>query len=316
MLYPDKLICLKDIHKRSMEPPPVEYNRELYNFLRKTKEKKGYLFYDLDVLGEGAAGTTYSASIKPKNGSEDLIVLKEQDRTPYCLNEIEALKYLRIEMLEGRLPGYYIFMYDTFSSGKNRYIVLDYADKCLDDYLVDNDLTSVEFLRVFWHIANAVSKLEERRFNHGDLWSENVMVKWLPDQEDIPERERKFYIKLIDYDSAFKARSEIKRPSYGGAEKFRRKFILGYDMNRFFDSLIYAYNSYLRKKAKYVQREGEEGDFDTYNIIYPQEIIDFIHSLKPADPNVFDDCPNISGEAVKQAVEECAERLQLTLFEP
>ena len=321
-----------------MEPPVLNYDHELYEHIRNTKRsRKSYMMCDLDVLGEGAAGTTYTAYVKPRDEFPEPVVLKEQPRTRFCVNEFEALKYLREEMVAERLPGYYIFMYGYFTSGGQQYIILERADKCLDDYFADYDIDTETYLRIFWHISNAVSKLEALEFNHGDLWSENIMLNWLPDQEDLPEDEREFDIKIIDYDSAFKSNSQIKSPSYGGASSFREEFILGYDLNRFFDSLIYSYESYVEKKTKHkkakiarlrkLKKKGvkvtipsmddqdeSDDEFDAENIIYPQPIIDFMYQLGPNDPDVFDDCPDMSGLAVMKAVEDCAAELGIDLF--
>lgn len=320
-----------------MEPPVLNYDPDLYKHVRTIRrDRKCYMMTDLEMLGSGAAGTTYTAYVKPKDQFPEPVVLKEQKRNRYCLNEFEALKYLREQMIDGNLPGYYIFMYGCFTSGGQKYIILEMADKCLDTYLIENNVTTEIYLRIFWHIANAVAHLEALKFNHGDLWSENVMMTWKPDQENVPEAEREFDIKIIDYDSAFKANSQIVNPSYGGADKFRDKFILGYDLNRFFDSLIYSYESYVKKKEKHkkakiakmrrLRKQGkkvkipkmnepdtDDEEFDQDNIIYPQEIVDFMYRLGPSDPNVFDDCPDMSGKAVMKAVEEYAKELGIIL---
>lgn len=321
-----------------MDPPKVEYEQDLYDYLKSMKDKsKEYNMYELRVLGQGAAGTTYSAYVKPADRFPNPIVLKEQKRDCHCINEYEALKILRKKMLAGELPGYYIFMYDSFNSGNKKYIVLELADICLDDYLVENDVDTKGYLQIFWHIANAVSMLEDMEFNHGDLWSENVMLKWLPDQEESSDDFR-FQVKIIDFDSAFKKNSRVKNPSYGGADKYRNKFILGYDLNRFFDSLLYSYESYIGKKEQHKKRkiarlrklrkkgkkvkiprmedvDSDDEAFDADNIVYPKEIIDFIYSLKPEEPNCFEDCPEISGKAVMRKIEEYAVNLDIDLYD-
>ena len=301
-----------------------------------SRDRKSYMMCDLDLLGEGAAGTTYSAYVKPRDQFPDPIVLKEQQRNRFCQNEFEALRYLREQMLTGELPGYFIFMYGCFTSGGQKYIILDKADKNLDDYLATYNINTMTYLRIFYHIAKAISYLEAVEFNHGDLWSENVMLTWQSDQEDVPEEERDFEVKIIDFDAAFKPKTRIINPSYGGADKYRKKFILGYDLNRFFDSLIYSYESYIQKKTRHkkakitrmrrlkkrgkkvqIPRMDEEDssdrEYDNENIIYPQEIIDFMYQLGPSDPNVFDNCPDMSGRSVMKMIEEYAVTLGVDL---
>lgn len=317
--------------------PETQYNRELYDYFNSLPaERKKYSVCELEVLGEGAAGTTYSAKMKQGTYQEQ-IVLKEQEKTCFCLNEHEALKLLRKNMMEGKLPGYFIFLYDCFNSGKKKYFVLEKADKSLDEYLTENNLETKEYLEIFYHLANAVSFLEAIKFNHGDLWTDNVMLSWQPDQEDIPESQRKFNLKIIDFDSAFMENSQINSPSYGGADKYRKKFILGYDLSRYFDSILYSYESYLKKKLEHKKKkinrlkklkkkgknvvipsldESDESDreFDEFNIIYPQPIIDFIYSLKPNDPNYFKDCERMSGKSVMQKILDFAAQQNIDLF--
>lgn len=316
-----------------MNPPPVEYDKELYQHIKEMrKDEQSYMMCDLDVLGEGAAGTTYSAYVKPRDKFPEQIVLKEQARNRFAVNEYEALSYLRDQMMSGALPGYYIFMYGCFTSGRQKYIILEKADMCMDDFMTEYNLSTKQYLYIFYHVAQAVSFLEARQFNHGDLWIENVMLKWQPNQEDIPVQDREFTVKLIDYDSAFKVSSQIKNPSLGGADKYRKKFIMGYDLNRFFDSLIYSYESYIEKKAEAKEKkiaralkqrkrgknvhvpdinepDSEDELFDAENIIYPQEIIDFMYQLGPSEPNVFDDCPDMAGKEVMRLIKEYADKI-------
>lgn len=321
-----------------MEPTPFVYNKELLEHIRNTRrDKKCYLCCDLDLIGEGAAGSAYSAYITPTEKFPDQIVLKEQKRTRYCNNEQEALKFLKEEMLSGRMPGYFVFMYGFFTSGSRKYIILEKADKCIDQHLADYNFDEKIFLQIFWHLADAVSYLEAVEMNHGDLWSENVMLVWKPGQENVPEEEREFWLKIIDYDSAFKSNSAITNPSYGGAESFRENFIVGYDLNRFFDSLIYSYEDFNTKKRKYKEKkiaklrrakkrgkkvkipslddyDTDDEEFDAENIIYPESIVDFMYSLDAKDPDYFEDCPEMSGESIKKKVEEWAAKLGIDLF--
>jgi len=70
----------------------------------------------------------------------------------------------------------------------------------------------------------------------------------------------------------------------------------------------------LQKRGKKVvipnEDEPDTDDelFDDENIIYPQQIIDFMYCLDPWDPNVFDDRPEMSGEAVMKLVLEKCEK--------
>lgn len=296
------------------------WNVQLYNHINELpKNKKPYMLTDLEMLGEGVTGTTYLANVKPVDKFPEPIVVKEQKRSKYCLNEMEALKLLRNEMIQGRIPNYFIFMYDSFFSGNQCYIILEKAEQCFYDYCVENNVSKITYYNMFWQIADAVSYLENMEFNHGDLWSDNVMLNGI-------EKQGTVRIKIIDFDSAFKTKSKIKNPSYGGANDFRDSFILGYDLNRFFDSLLYSHNNYIEKKARHKkqkiarmkrlakkgkkvvipkidEQDSSDDEFDAVNIVYPDEVLEFMESLDAKDPDHFDDTPHMSGEAVRDLLD-------------
>jgi tRNA A-37 threonylcarbamoyl transferase component Bud32 len=290
----------------------IQYDDELFKYLNGlSNTDKSYKIYDLDVLGGGVTGNTYTASVKDHTTS---VVLKEMNRSKDSSNEYEALLWLQKKMLTGEIPPYYVFLYTSFTSGKKKYFVLDKADTNLDDYLIENNLSKEEYLSLFWAIADAVEHLEKNQMNHGDLWGENIMLK---DGK----------IVIIDFDAAYKNNSTICSPALGGSDDYRSKFILGYDMNRFFDSCIFSYESYIKKKTDYkkakilkakrqlkkgkkvvipkMEEEDEDDrEFDDVNIIYPPEIIAFMYSLKRQDVNSFDDNEAMSGASIKKLIEQ------------
>lgn len=320
-----------------MDPPKLHYNIELYEHIKQaSNQARNYMLSDMEPLGEGAAGVTFTAWVKPRDRFPDQVVVKEQGRHKYSNNEFEALKLLRHEMLHERIPGYFIFLYGTFNSSDNKYMILEKADYRVDDYTINYNINTKTYLQIFYHIAQAVSYLESIQFNHGDLWSENVMMSWAPNQLDKPIYERDFTIKIIDFDSAYKPNSEIIHPSYGGADNFRKNFYLGYDLNRYFDSLIYAYESYIEKKAEHKKKKIERAkkqrkrnknvrvpkmdesdssdhEFDRANAIYPDAIVDLLYAIGPQDPNVFKDCPDMSGAAIMKMIKETAGKLKVDL---
>lgn len=321
-----------------MELPKTSFDQEIYQHIKSVRrDQKSYMMCDLEHLGEGAAGTTYTAYLKPKKRFPTELVLKEQRRNRFCLNEFEALRFLRDEMVAERLPGYFVFMYGCFTSGNKKYIIMEKVDCCLDDYLATYNINTKTYLQIFYNVARAVDYLEKLRFNHGDLWVENVMIKWDPEQEDLDEIDRDFSIKIIDFDSAYKENSQITNPSLGGGNKFRKRFYLGYDLNRFFDSLLYSYTSFIKKKLENKKRkiarmqrlrkrgknvhvptlsesDSSDKEFDVENIIYPPAIIKFMQELKPVDPEKFSDRKDLSGKVVIQKILDYASELGIDLY--
>lgn len=321
-----------------MNVPGPTFDPHIFEHVQNTKHsQKRYLMCDLEYVGEGATGTTFSAHLKPPEQFPRPIIIKQQRRDKYCDNEYNALKFLRECMLNGTLPGYYIFLYGSFTEGRDKNLIMERADYSMDTYMVKYLVTTKTYLQIFHHIARAVHHLERLKFNHGDLWTENVMLVWNREQKYLPKCQRDFTIKLIDYDSAFMENSPVDTPSYGGADKYRTKFIVGYDMNRYFDALLYSHDSYVKEKEKFKKKharrinkkkkknpqfkvddhcddESCEEDYDRDNIIFPPEIIQFMRSLEPKDPNHFADSPNMSGVRIMQLIEDYALQLGIDLY--
>lgn len=297
--------------------PKLEYNKELNEFFSSdftTSSSAGSKYVTKHTkLGKGAAGSTYTCSVK---NFKDVLAIKQLKRNDYSLNEYEALCFLKDKMLEGKYPPFYVFMYYSYTQGPFRYLVMEYADKCLDTYMTEYDLSTEKYFEIFEKVTYAVKYLEELEFNHGDLWTENVMLKWDLDEVelDIPEEDRIINIKLIDYDASYATPDKtegynITSPALGAGDDFRTSFILGYDLNRFFDSIYYQYNEFITQKynnklKKYLKKnpkarnkpipedlelssDSSDREFDDCNPIFPDEIIDFIESLDPLDPNDF-----------------------------
>lgn len=288
------------------------WNLEIFNYLKSIPGPKKSTAIDnskLSKVGKGVMGTTYYGELKkyPDFG----LIIKKQSFSEYADNEYEALLFLREEMLAGRLPPNYIFLYGAYNTvdvmpnktAKKPFknFILEMADKSFDDYLSSNDLDAPQFFKLLYKIAAAVDPLEKIRMNHGDLWGENIMLVF--DMENIPstsdsdesdevyEIDLNYTIKLIDFDAAFKHGSKtINRPARGGSDNYRTKFYLGYDMNRLFDSIMYNYTVSKQKLERYKKsteyatnkKKAVEWiqEFNQEHINYPEEVIEFIKTFK------------------------------------
>lgn len=304
----------------------MEFNQELEDYLLANKSNLDDLLIIQDVLGEGVAGVALSAEVKPR-GKFPLVVLKEMNSKKYCTNERNALKLLTKLKKEGKISNYFINLYADITSGNNNYLILEKADTRFDQEFTPRDGTTQEFLNIFWQLAQAVKELEAIEMNHGDLWVENVMLT---------EQDGYHHVRIIDFDAAFKEKSNINKPAVGGADYHRTTFVLGYDLNRFFDSVLHSYHSYTKRKladkkrrinkAKRLKKMGrnvqipkldvqdsEDEEWDEVNVLYPPEIVEFMEELGSQDPNYFDDMPDLSGETVQKKIEELADKLQIDI---
>lgn len=289
----------------------MDFDHTLEDYLNANKGDLDNLLLIRDVLGEGASGTAVSADVKPR-GKYPTVVLKELNNKRYGTNEKNALKLITKLQKQGKLSNYFINLYADVNSGHNCYLVLEKADIRFDELFTPRNGTTKEFLNIFWQLSQAVKELEAIQMNHGDLWVENVMLTKVGDR---------YHVRIIDFDCAFKERSNINKPALGGAFYYRSKFILGYDLNRFFDSLLYSYRKYvvkkladkkrriakatmMRKRGKKVTvpkldvEDSEDEEWDQENIMYPPEIIEFMESLGTCDPE------QEEGQSVKEITAE------------
>jgi len=299
--------------------PNLDYNKQVYDYLKEIPNaRKKTTIHSKKTLGEGQAGKTYVSTLKKFPDFE--FVLKKMKRNNHADNELEALIFLRDKMLSNEIPAYYVFLYGNYSDGVYKFLMMEKVDRCLDHLMCDHYYSTKWYLDSFRQIAKAVGYLEKYEFNHGDLWNENVMIKWHPNQEGIKEKEKTFDVKFIDFDSAFKNNSLIRFPSLGGGENYRKKFYLGYDLNRYFDAVKYSHDSYIRKRGEYkrkmakklripIEEVDSDSEIEEENIIFPQEVVDFMVSLPTVDPETFDGVkpnghPELSAKNVLKLLDE------------
>jgi len=166
---------------------------------------------ELHHTGEGAYGTAFKATLADEKFANVPLVVKEVQRSKFSENEFEALMFLREEMMAKKLPAYYIFLYGTFTDGGHKYLILEQADYLFDELMINYTLTTERFIKLFYQIARGVHYLELRKFNHGDLWSENVMISWTDPYDDTPKEERECIV------SGFFPKGNIS----SGAQRYR-----------------------------------------------------------------------------------------------
>lgn len=260
---------------------------------------------DVDTNGN-AYGTIFRAKI-----DETPVVIKMTDIHSHTLTEIAALTLLN-SITDKNIRKYFIKLRGHFATTVGeRPVALIAMEPALNLYelMCSRNLTALQYRRIFRQIATAVEFLESIEMNHGDLWVENIM--YVGDIDD-PDN---FCIKIIDFDSAFRQNDPyINCPAIGGSTKPRNKFIRGYDLNRYFKSLKDAHTEYqeLKNEARsaWNAQKNTRGsfddtigkEFDDINVVYPDEIVEFLESLQlnsldSHTPNV-----SLSGSVIRQAI--------------
>ena len=145
--------------------PTLEYNKDLDKFLSSTHHSK-YHLVKLDKLGKGAAGSTYTCKIK---SFDKVLAIKQLKRNKHSINEHEALRFLRDQMLSGSIPSFYIFMYTCFNQGNNKNIIMEIADKSLDSLMTEYYLSTEKYFEIFERLTykltdefEAISSLQQK----------------------------------------------------------------------------------------------------------------------------------------------------------
>jgi serine/threonine protein kinase len=261
------------------------YNLAVLKIIKETprNKKKSLVSADQEYLGKGIWGKTYTGHLNCLPDYE--LVIKKLKRGTYTQNELHALIFLREKMLCEELPPCYNFMYGCYSKDKYQYFILEKCDEMLFEVMENKNFDLPWFKNVYNQIIDGVAALESFQINHGDLWDGNIMVNWDDDYNP--------HIIFIDWDSAFKPNSQFQTPTLGGGFVKKNRFILGYDLNRYFDSVLYNYNSYMVKREKMIKKlikrkqniidHPDLEDIDNLNIIYPPEIIYFIQIVNAVD---------------------------------
>lgn len=247
-----------------------------------SKTRKKSMMGDLTPLSKGIWGKTYTGELRCFPGHT--VVVKKLVNGTFANNEYEALIYLRDKMLKKEIPPYYNFIYGNYSKDGYRYFILEKADKMLDDVMIDTLQTTEWYKDIFMQLFDAVDYLEKLKINHGDLWNDNLMVRWGSGESESPK------LVLIDWDSAFGENTAFQNPTLGGGTIKKKRFILGYDLNRYFDAILYSYNSYQRKKNACIKRfarkvsnpeeHPEVLEYDNENVVHPKEILSFLKTIE------------------------------------
>ena len=246
------------------------------------KQRKKNMMGELTILGKGIWSKTYTGELKCFPGHT--VVVKKIKTGTYANNEFEALMFLRDKMINNELPLYYNFLYGVYSNDSYKHFILEKADMMLDTVMELTNHPVEWYKQVYQQLATAIECLENLKVNHGDLWNDNIMVK-------NDDSALKFRLILIDWDSAFGENTQFCKPTVGGGNFNRKHFMLGYDLNRYFDAVLYSYNSYLEKKDVCIRklvRKGIENpekhekalEYDKENIVYPERIIQFLKELE------------------------------------
>ena len=304
----------------------IDFDIELYNKVQTMPiRQKSTIFKKREKIGKGVSGTVFFMDCILPN--HDVPLVLKIPTSKHALNEIRAHKYLCKKMLSNEIPHYFPLIYADYIYKGKRHVVMERCDgRLYDDVFVEDDLTESQYLDFFYQLADAIECLETIEFNHGDLWTDNIMI-WIT---DIRTR-----ICIIDFDASFK-KGVCDKPALGYTNDYRTKFYIGYDLNRFFDEILHYYKHYIKERQKCKNRKRKERlkkqqkekngsdldesdseieQYDQDNPKYPPKIIKFIESLPLYNPEEPKQWPQMSGNTMKERILNFAKE-QGIAFEP
>ena len=296
----------------------MEINQDLYHAISNIPNKKRHQYFRLtDRLGKGASGSVYLVD----TDLTYIPLVAKKPHTRHTSNEVSAHLFIRDKMLSEELPHYFPMLYANYTHNCKKYLIMELCDESVfDDYFVEEQRSTLEFLEIFYQIADAVDALEQIEMNHGDLWTDNVMIWYTGSKPKVC---------IIDFDCTFK-KGVCENPALGYGNDYRKDFFIGYDLSRLFDDIKHSYDNYKLKrtvcKNKYTKRilkqqqkgqcleidpyasDSETKEYDEVNIKFTPDIIEFIYSLELSDPSEPTQAPHMSGASIKQRIIEFAKK--------
>jgi alpha-tubulin suppressor-like RCC1 family protein len=143
------------------------------------------------LLGEGTYGKTYEVNYNGSNAVCKIVKLRSKQEIPYILLETavniiieEEVKRLRFgydpktNSFAKLCPSIYEFAYN---GDKNLYLFQEKLDTTIRKEFETKRLTSKEIADIFTQLAIKLNWLyDELEFNHRDMKSDNIMVKYGP----------------------------------------------------------------------------------------------------------------------------------------
>ena len=198
-----------------------EVDYQLYNDLQQVTSSES-LFKRKELISSQETGDVYDVILDaPFRGNFIYKVIPENSL------EEKILKKISRDILDGKAPKMFSFLYKTINEYHTAGLLLMKADTTVKNYVQNQTLTESFWLTFLHKISTAIEYLESINVNHNDLTFDNIM----------------FYqnteVMIIDFGS-----SVMGLDSHSGLPTFIR----GRDLNYFFYLMVYLLSDRLPRK--------------------------------------------------------------------
>lgn len=138
-----------------------------------------YVYEFKDHLGTGSFGSVFKCKDTTTNKIYALKIIERKKLNQYgeylqtaLKREIETQK----QATESKIP-FFVGLYDTFEDKKNIYIILEYCQRSLLDFLHKVKLKEEQSLELIFQVALGLKYLHSVHITHRDIKPENILMK-------------------------------------------------------------------------------------------------------------------------------------------
>ena len=144
------------------------------------KLKDGRYTYEFkDHLGTGSFGSVFKCVDTKTNKDYALKIIERKKLNQYGEYLQTALKReieTQRQATESKIP-FFVGLYDTFEDKKNIYIILEYCQRSLLDFLHKVKLSETQSLELIFQVALGLKYLHSVHITHRDIKPENILMK-------------------------------------------------------------------------------------------------------------------------------------------
>lgn len=138
-----------------------------------------YIYSYADLLGAGAFGSVFKGQ---RISDGETIAIKIIDKKKLKAQGSYLIKALQREIktqriaTESGLP-FFVGIYDDFEDKKSIYLVLEYCQKSLNNFLASRKLKEEQCLELVFQVALGLNYLHSIQITHRDIKPDNILIK-------------------------------------------------------------------------------------------------------------------------------------------
>lgn len=132
-----------------------------------------------DLLGTGSFGSVFKCKRVGDNNTYALKVIEKRKlmaHGEYLFKALEREIETQKIATDSGLP-FYVGLIESFEDAKNIYIVLEYCERSLMDFLAGRKLTENQCLELVFQVALGLNYLHSIHITHRDIKPDNILIK-------------------------------------------------------------------------------------------------------------------------------------------